>query len=56
MAYPIRIAVQLQPQQADYAQIRRAVAEAEDAGVDMIFNWDHFFPLYGAPDGKHFEC
>jgi hypothetical protein len=21
-----------------------------------VFNWDHFFPLYGEPDGKHFEC
>ena len=53
---PIRIGVQLQPQHADYAQIRNAVAEAEAAGVDVIFNWDHFFPLYGEPDGKHFEC
>jgi probable F420-dependent oxidoreductase len=25
-------------------------------GVDVIFNWDHFFPLSGKPDGKHFEC
>jgi probable F420-dependent oxidoreductase len=56
MSHPIRIGVQLQPQQADYAQIRDAVARAEDAGVDVIFNWDHFFPLYGEPDGKHFEC
>jgi probable F420-dependent oxidoreductase len=56
MSHPIRIGVQLQPQQADYAQIREAVARAEDAGVDVIFNWDHFFPLYGDPDGKHFEC
>jgi probable F420-dependent oxidoreductase len=52
----VRIGVQLQPQQADYDRIRRAVAEAESAGVDVIFNWDHFFPLYGEPDGKHFEC
>ena len=22
----------------------------------MAFNWDHFYPLYGEPDGKHFEC
>ena len=29
---------------------------AEDAGVDIVFNWDHFFPLDGEPDGKHFEC
>ena len=56
MAHPLRVAAQLQPQHADYTAIRRAVAEAEDAGVDVIFNWDHFFPLYGEPDGKHFEC
>lgn len=29
---------------------------AEDMGADIVFNWDHFFPLYGDPDGKHFEC
>ncbi len=56
MTFPIRIGVQIQPQQADYGQIRDAVRRAEDAGVDVIFNWDHFFPLYGDPDGKHFEC
>ena len=53
---PIRIGVQLQPQHAEYSDIRRAVAEAEDAGIDVVFNWDHFFPLYGEADGKHFEC
>ena len=53
---PVRIAVQIQPQHADYRQIRAAVAAAEEAGVDVVFNWDHFFPLYGEPDGKHFEC
>jgi probable F420-dependent oxidoreductase len=53
---PIRIGVQLQPQHADYATIRRAAAEAEDLGVDILFNWDHFYPLYGDADGLHFEC
>ncbi|MFP5336048.1 MAG: LLM class F420-dependent oxidoreductase [Actinomycetes bacterium] len=53
---PVRIGVQIQPQHADYAEIRRAVAAAEQAGVDVVFNWDHFFPLSGAADGKHFEC
>lgn len=24
-------------------------------GVDTIFTWDHFFPLYGEPDGPHYE-
>ncbi len=53
---PVRIGAQLQPQHASYADLRRACAELEDAGVDVIFNWDHFFPLYGEPDGAHFEC
>lgn len=52
----IRIAVQLQPQHADYGNIRDAVFRAEELGVDVVFNWDHFYPLYGDPDGKHFEC
>lgn len=56
MPHPIRIAVQLQPQHAEYRQMRDAVARAEDAGVDVIFTWDHFFPLRGDRDGKHFEC
>ncbi|PXY25033.1 LLM class F420-dependent oxidoreductase [Prauserella sp. PE36] len=53
---PIRIGLQLQPQHADYATIRRAASEAEELGVDIVFNWDHFYPLSGDPDGKHFEC
>jgi probable F420-dependent oxidoreductase len=53
---PIRVAVQIQPQHADYSAISDAVRRAEDMGVDVIFNWDHFYPLYGEPEGKHFEC
>lgn len=56
MTHPIRIGVQLQPQHADYPQIRDAVRRAEDLGVDVVFNWDHFFPLSGDADGKHLEC
>ncbi|UQX88082.1 LLM class F420-dependent oxidoreductase [Jatrophihabitans telluris] len=54
--FPVRIGVQLQPQHADYPAIRDAVRRAEDLGVDVAFNWDHFYPLYGEPDGQHFEC
>ncbi len=36
--------------------MRDAVRRAEDMGVDVAFNWDHFFPLYGDPDGAHYEC
>jgi len=56
LARPIRVAVQLQPQHAEYAQIRDAVVNAEEMGADIVFNWDHFFPLSGDPDGLHFEC
>ena len=54
----VRIGVQVKPQHADYAQIRRACAAAEEAGVDIVFNWDHFWPLGRGPaaEGKHFEC
>ena len=52
----LRIAVHLHPQHAAYADIQRAVMGAEEAGVDIIYNWDHFYPLYGEPDGAHFEC
>jgi alkanesulfonate monooxygenase SsuD/methylene tetrahydromethanopterin reductase-like flavin-dependent oxidoreductase (luciferase family) len=53
---PIRIGVQLQPQHATYASIRQACADAEEIGVDVVFTWDHFYPLYGPADGAHFEC
>ncbi len=53
----MKIGVQLQPQHApDYQLIRDAVLRSEDAGVDIVFNWDHFYPLYGDLDGEHFEC
>ena len=55
-ARPVRIAVQVQPQHADYPAIRDTVRQLEDLGVDVIFNWDHFYPLTGDPDGKHFEA
>jgi len=55
-----RIAVQLQPQHADYSQIRDTVMAAEEMGADVVYNWDHFYPLDGGdPDpnvGKHYEC
>jgi probable F420-dependent oxidoreductase len=52
---PIRIGAQVAPQHALYPRIRDTVAELEDIGIDIVFNWDHFFPLSGAPDGEHYE-
>jgi probable F420-dependent oxidoreductase len=53
---PVRIAVQIAPQHLPIAALRDAAVHAEDLGVDMIMNWDHFYPLSGAPDGLHFEA
>ncbi len=53
---PVRIGVQVHPQHADYGAIRDAVVRAEQLGADVVYNWDHFFPLYGDADGKHFEA
>jgi probable F420-dependent oxidoreductase len=53
---PVRVGLQLQPQHADYTKIRDTASRAEEIGADILFNWDHFYPLYGDPDGKHFEC
>src|SRR6201992_390157 len=52
---PIRVGVQIQPQQADFAQMQEAWRTVEELGADAVYTWDHFFPLYGDADGKHFE-
>ncbi len=52
----VRIAIQIHPQHAEYRAIRRTVARCEEMGVDIAYNWDHFYPLYGEADGAHFEC
>jgi alkanesulfonate monooxygenase SsuD/methylene tetrahydromethanopterin reductase-like flavin-dependent oxidoreductase (luciferase family) len=36
--------------------MRDAWLRAEEMGADTVFTWDHFYPLYGDPEGKHFEC
>src|SRR5688572_25266589 len=53
---PIRIAAQLHPQHGDYPTLRDAAVRAEELGYDIVYTWDHFYPLYGDPDGAHLEC
>ncbi len=55
-----RVGVQFHPQHTSMAQLRSAwqAAEALDVGgaqVASLWAWDHFFPLYGEPDGEHYE-
>jgi probable F420-dependent oxidoreductase len=54
--FPVRLALQIHPQHGAYSAMRDAAVEAEERGVDIVFNWDHFYPLSGDPDGAHFEC
>src|SRR6266700_3829629 len=54
-AHPLRVGVQFHQQQTTYSSFADAVRRVEDMGVDTIWNWDHFFPLYGDPQGNHFE-
>ncbi len=56
MSDRIRIAIQFHPQHGAWSDLRAAVVRAEELGVDIVYNWDHFSPLSGPPDGEHFEC
>ncbi len=52
----VRVGTQIHPQHASYARMREVWLRVEEMGADTLFNWDHFFPLYGEPEGQHFEC
>jgi probable F420-dependent oxidoreductase len=52
----VKIGVQLAQQDTTVDELRRAWREADEMGVDTIWVWDHFFPLYGDPDANHFEA
>jgi probable F420-dependent oxidoreductase len=54
--HPIRIAAQLHPQHGTWRGIRHAAVRADELGFDILYTWDHFFPLYGDPGGPHLEC
>jgi probable F420-dependent oxidoreductase len=50
-----RVGVQLHPSHTSIGDLRAAWEEADRMGVDSIWTWDHFFPLYGDDTGPHFE-
>lgn len=52
----MKIGVQLHPQATSLQDLRQAWRSADALGVDSIWTWDHFYPLYGDPDESHFEC
>ncbi len=52
----LKIGVQLHPQATTTDELRTAWRAADAMGVDSIWVWDHFYPLYGDPDAAHFEA
>lgn len=52
----MKIGVQLHPQATSLKELRDAWRAADALGVDSIWVWDHFYPLYGDPDAPHFEA
>ena len=51
-----KVGVQLHPQATSVASLLDAGAAFDAAGVDSLWVWDHFYPLYGDPDAAHFEA
>jgi probable F420-dependent oxidoreductase len=51
-----KVGVQLHPQLCTLEDLRAAWRAVDALGVDSIWIWDHFFPLYGDSEGAHFEC
>ena len=52
----LRVGGQLHPPATTIGALRDAWIQTDDMGVDSIFVWDHFYPLYGDPDATHFGC
>jgi probable F420-dependent oxidoreductase len=52
----LKVGVQLHPQATTVDELRAAWREADAMGVDSIWVWDHFYPLYGDPAAAHFEA
>jgi probable F420-dependent oxidoreductase len=51
----MKIGVQLHPQATSMMELRTAWETADAMGVDSLWTWDHFYPLYGDPEATHFE-
>ena len=52
----MKIGVQIWPQATTVKAMRNVWRAADDLGVDSLWTWDHFYPLFGDPEAEHFEC
>ena len=51
-----KVGVQIRPNHVRFATMRQAWIDADSAGVDTIWCFDHFYPIEGDGDGSSFEC
>jgi probable F420-dependent oxidoreductase len=51
-----KVGVNFAQQHTTIDELRAAWQAADDLGVDTIWLWDHFFPLYGNANANHFEA
>lgn len=51
----VKVSVTLHPRHCTMQQLRNAWSAIDQDAFDGLWTWDHFFPLYGDPDGPHFE-
>lgn len=56
MVPKFKVGLQLHPQGTDTHSLQAAWLAADSIGVDSLWIWDHFYPLYGDTDAAHFEC
>ena len=50
-----QVGVQFWPQHTTIPALREAWTAADGLGVDSLWVWDHFYPLFGEAEGPHFE-
>ena len=50
-----KVGLHFYQQHTTMAELRSLWQEADRMGVDSIWPWDHFFPIYGDPNGASFE-
>ena len=50
-----RVGIQVHQNHTTYESYAEAIKRLDQMGVDTIWNWDHFFPMYGEENGDHFE-
>lgn len=52
----LKVGVQLQQQGSSVTSVLDAAVAVDELGVDSLWLADHFFPVYGDPDGPSLEC